>query len=163
MYKIHVMSEEEYRRALEAAVREYEAIGEQRQDLDKRLGEVAQTVFSLARLCGLTPTVPWGLTDACRTVLRNAGVPMTPVEVRDRLKALGFDLSRYSSDIAAVHTVLKRLNEGSELRSIPRGTGKQAYLWNRRAHAAALGPDIVAIARERELEGRLMRRRRTTK
>jgi hypothetical protein len=39
---------------------------------------------TLTRLLGLTPTVPLGLTDACRMVLRG-GQPMTPVEVRDRL------------------------------------------------------------------------------
>ena len=157
------MSEEDYRRALEAAVREYEALGEQRREIDTRLAEIAQTIGTLSRLCGLTVTVPWGLTDACRTVLRGAGVPMTPVEVRDRLKTIGADLSRYTSDISAVHTILKRLNDSGELRAIPRGTDKQAYIWNRPPHAAALGPDITAFARERELEGRLMRRRKIRK
>jgi hypothetical protein len=142
------MAAEEYRRALEAAVREYEALGEQRRMIDKRLSELAQTIGTLSRLCGIVPTVPWGLTDACRTVLRNAGGPMTPVEVRDRLRGIGVDLSRYSSDLSAVHTTLKRLNESGELRFIASGGGKRAYVWERPARAAALGPGVGQIARE---------------
>src|SRR3954454_19902047 len=104
------MTTEDYRRALQAAAAEYEALGAERRAIDQRLSELAQTIGTLSRLCGIAPTVPWGLTDACRTVLRNAGGPMTPVEIRDRLRGIGVDLSKYASDLAAVHTTLKRLN-----------------------------------------------------
>jgi hypothetical protein len=137
---------DDYRRALDAAVREYESLGQQRQDIDKRLAELAQTISTLSRLCGLTPTVPWGLTDACRIVLRS-GLPMTPMDVRDRLLAIGFDLSKYSSELAAIHTVLKRLNEAGELRFLVGGPRQGAYLWNRPATAAALGPEIAELTR----------------
>jgi hypothetical protein len=137
---------DDYRRALEAAVREYESLGQQRQDIDKRLAELAQTISTLSRLCGLTPTVPWGLTDACRIVLRS-GLPMTPMDVRDRLLAIGFDLSKYSSELAAIHTVLKRLNESGELRVLVGGPKQGAYLWIRPATAAALGPEIAELTR----------------
>ena len=142
------MTTGDYRRALETAIREYEALGEQRQDVDKRLAEVAQTISSLSRLCGLVPTVPMGLTDACRLVVRGAGLPVTPTEVRERLRAFGFDLSRYSNDLAAIHTILKRLNQAGELRFIARGSDKPAYIWNRPPRAVALGPDIAAFMRE---------------
>jgi len=149
MCKYMCMSTEDYRRALEAAVREYEALGEQRQQIDRRLAELAQTLSTLSRLCGIVPTVSLGLTDACRMALRAAGLPMTPVEVRDRLKAFGVDLTRYTNDIAAVHTTLKRLNDAGELRFIARpGTGEKAYVWDRPARAALLGPDIAAVRRE---------------
>ena len=69
----------EYRAALDAAILEYEQLGAQKQDIDKRLAQLAQTIGSLSRLLGLTPSVPLGLTDAVRLVLR-AGVPLTPVE-----------------------------------------------------------------------------------
>ena len=141
------MTTDDYRRALETAIREYEALGQQRQDIDKRLAEVAQTISSLSRLCGLVPTVPMGLTDACRLVVRGAGLPVTPTEVRDRLAAFGFDLSKYSNDLAAIHTILKRLNQAGELRFIARGTDKPAYLWNRPPRAIALGPDIAEFIR----------------
>ena len=70
------MAETESRRALDAALREYESLTRQRADLDARIARLAQTVGSLTRLCGLVPTVPWGLTDACRLVLRGAGQPL---------------------------------------------------------------------------------------
>ena len=143
------MSGEDYRRALEAAVREYEALGEQRQQIDRRLAELAQTMSTLSRLCGIVPTVSVGLTDACRLVLRGAGMPMSPTEVRERLKSFGFDLTRYTNDLAAVHTTLKRLNDAGELRFIARpGTGEKAYVWDRPARAALLGPDIASVMRE---------------
>jgi hypothetical protein len=141
------VSDEDYARALEAAVKEYEALAQQRQEIDGRLADVAQTIGTLSRLCGLTPTVPWGLTDACRVVLRSAGLPMTPIEIRERLRAIGFDLSRYSSDLAAIHTVLKRLNESGELRFVAQGPGKRAYIWNRPPRAVMLGPDVAGVVR----------------
>lgn len=158
------MTTEDYRRALATAIREYEALGQQRQDIDKRLAEIMQTIGTLSRLCGLVPTVPLGLTDACRLVVRGAGVPVTPADVRQRLLSIGFDLSKYQNDLAAIHTILKRLNESGELRFIPRAfvsgaidPGKHAYIWNHGRHVVALGADIKAFMRDADLEREAMR------
>ncbi len=140
------MTSEEYRSALAAAIREYEELGAKRRDIDDRLAQLAQTIGTLSRLLGLTPTVPLGLTDACRLALRS-GVPMTPIEVRDRLLGIGFDLSIYSNDLSAIHTVLKRLNEASEIRLIPRPSGKHAYLWQHPPRVIALGPEVAEFLR----------------
>jgi len=155
------MTTDDYRRALATAIREYEALGQQRQDVDRRLAEVAQTIGTLSRLCGLIPTVPLGLTDACRLVVRGAGVPVTPADVRQRLQSIGFDLTRYVNDLAAIHTILKRLNESGEMRLVPRGTepGKHAYLWHHGPHAVVLGADIAAFMRDANLEREAMRAR----
>jgi hypothetical protein len=150
------MTHEDYRRALEAATREYEALGAERQEIDRRLAELAQTIGTLSRLLGLTPTVPLGLTDAIRLVVRGAGVPMTPTEVRDRLRAIGFDVEKYANDLAAVHTILKRLNQSGELRFLARGTGVPQYTWNRPSTPVALGPDIVRFMREAAVEREAM-------
>jgi hypothetical protein len=109
------VSEDDYRRALEAAVREYEQAIADRAALDGRIAQLQQTIGTLTKLCGFTPTVPLGLTDACRMVLRNAGAPMTPTAIRDRLQAVGLDLTRYANPLAAIHTVLKRLVEAGEV------------------------------------------------
>jgi hypothetical protein len=146
------MSTTDYRRALETAIREYEALGEQRRQIDGRLAELAQTIGTLSKLLGLTPTVPMGLTDAIRLVVRGAGVPMTPIEIRDRLQAIGFDVSKYANDLAAVHTILKRLNESGELRFIARAPGKHQYMWNSATTPIALGPDIVRFMHENATE-----------
>jgi hypothetical protein len=138
---------ENYRDALAAAIREYEDLGAKRRDVDQRLAHLAQTIGTLSRLLGITPTVPLGLTDACRLVLRG-GLPMTPVEIRDRLVGIGVDLTVYSSELSAIHTVLKRLNEAGEIRLIPRPSGKHAYLWQTPPRAIAIGPEIAQFIRE---------------
>jgi hypothetical protein len=122
---------EDYRRALDAALREYEALAAQRAEIDKRLAQLVQSIGSLSRLCGLVPTVPWGLTDACRMTLRGAGHPLTALEVRAQLQAMGFDLTRYTSELAAIHTVLRRLTQSGEVEFVPRAWDKPAYEWRR--------------------------------
>jgi len=142
------MTQDDYRRALEAAIKEYEDLGTKRRDIDNRLAELAQTIGTLSKLLGFTPTVPIGLTDAIRIVVRGAGVPMSPTEVRDRLRGMGFDVSRYSNDLAAVHTILKRLNQSGELRFLPRPNGAHQYSWNRPVTPVLLGPDILKFMRD---------------
>ena len=146
------MTHEDYRRALDAAAREYEALGDKRREIDQRLAELAQSMTTLSRLLGLTPTVPLGLTDAVRLVVRGAGVPMTPVEVRDRLVGVGFDVSKYVNELAAVHTILKRLNEAGELRFIPRTPGKHQYTWNRPSTPVVLTKDIIKALYDNTME-----------
>lgn len=146
------MTQDDYRRALEAATREYEDLGARRREIDQRLAELAQTIGTLSKLLGLTPTVPMGLTDAIRLVVRGAGVPMTPVEVRDRLHGIGFDVSKYANDLAAVHTILKRLNESGELRFVARAPGKHQYIWNRPVTPVVLTRDIVEKMYENRAE-----------
>jgi hypothetical protein len=140
------MTSEEYRAALIAAVSEYEGLGEQRRDIDARLAQLAQTIGTLSRLLGLTPTVPMSITDAVRLALRS-GMPMTPLDVRERLLSIGVDLSTYSNDLAVIHTVLKRLNEAGELRLIPKPDRKNAYLWAKPPRAISLGPEIAEFVR----------------
>src|SRR5262249_37903404 len=84
--------------------------------------------------------------DACRLVLRG-GVPMTAVDVRDRLLHVGVDLSTYSNDLAVIHTVLKRLNEAGEIRPLPRPAGKSAYLYVQPVRAMAIGPAVAEYIR----------------
>ena len=60
------MTSEDYRSALAAAIKEYETLGERRREIDNRLAQLAQTIGTLSRLLGLTPTVPMSITDAVR-------------------------------------------------------------------------------------------------
>jgi hypothetical protein len=136
----------DYRAALEAAAKEYEELGEQRRKIDERLTQLAQTIGTLSRLIGLTPTVPLSITDAVRLAMR-AGVPMAPPEVRDRLQSIGFDLSNYSNELAVIHTVLKRLNEAGEIRLIAKPGGKHAYLWAKPPKVIAIAPEIAEFIR----------------
>ena len=123
------MATEDYKRALNAACREYETLLQQRASLDARIAQLVQTIGSLTRLCGYVPTVPWGLTEACRMVLRAAGHPLTAVEIRDQLDAMGIDMSRYTNDLAVLHTILKRLTQSGEAKFVPRALDKPCYRW----------------------------------
>jgi hypothetical protein len=109
------MSPAAYRAALDEALREYERLTADRAGLDARIGQLQQTIGMLTRLCGLSPTVPMGLSDACRLVLRGARAPMTAIQVRERLEAIGMlDPSKYANPLAVIHTTLKRLEESGE-------------------------------------------------
>src|SRR5262245_26501877 len=115
MYKFVSMSKDDYRRALDAAIREYEKLAAERAALDGRLAQLQHSIAALTKLCGYEPSVPLGLTDACRLVLKNATHPLTALEVRDRLLSIGVDLEKHSNPLASIHTVLKRLHEAGEL------------------------------------------------
>ena len=109
------MSPAAYRAALDEALREYERLTVERATLDTRIGQLQQTIGMLTRLCGLSPTVPMGLSDACRLVLRGTRAPMTAIQVRERLEAIGiFDPAKYANPLAVIHTTLKRLEESGE-------------------------------------------------
>jgi hypothetical protein len=123
------MAEEAYKTALDVACRELETLAAQRVDLDRRIAQLTQTVGSLLKLCGFEPTVPLGLTDACRLVLRAAGQPLTVGELRAQLAAMGVDLSRYENEAAVIHTTIKRLIASGDVRFIARGWGKPSYQW----------------------------------
>jgi hypothetical protein len=146
------MSKDDYRRALDAAVREYEKLSAERAELDGRLAQLKHSIAALTKLCGYEPTVPLGLTDACRLIVRNAVTPLTALEVRDRLAAIGVDLGKYSNPLASIHTVLKRMHEGGEIAerdrendasSDPRADRRRAM---RTAYAFVLPRIGIAIA-----------------
>ena len=154
MYKYMCMTSTDYRAALDAAIKEFESLGEQRRTIDDRLAQLSQTIGTLSKLLGLTPTVPLGLTDACRLALRGAGLPLTPLEVRDRLVSMGVDLSGYANDLSAIHTVLKRLNEAGEIKFITKGTGsgKPAYIWNHPLRSQVVASRQDAIKKFESIE-----------
>lgn len=121
------MTKPEYKAALDAASREYERLLAERTELDARLSKLHDTIASLIRLCGYEPTVPWGLTDAIRVILNRGGSPLTPLEIREQLRGVGFDLTRYASDLSVIHTTVKRLHKAGELQLIPQKGGVHAY------------------------------------
>jgi hypothetical protein len=57
-----------------------------------------------------------GITDACRTVLRAAEKPLYPVEVRQRILALG--IPNQGQVLSSVYITLKRLKNSQEVRTV---------------------------------------------
>lgn len=75
-----------------------------------------------------------GLTNACRSALRAAGSRgLTPTELRNGLKELRFPIQDYENGIAAVHTILKRLESYKEvriaIRDVYEGRDDSVYQW----------------------------------
>jgi hypothetical protein len=132
------MSEEDYHQALRELLREYEQLAAQKAEIDARIARVIQAIGSLSRLCNLEPTVRLGLTDACRMVLKAAGHPLTAIEVRMQLEAMGFDISRYANPLASIHIVLRRLCRAGEAKFRPRPHDKPAYTYQRPGKIVAL-------------------------
>ncbi len=62
-------------------------------------------------------------------VLKAAGHPLTALEVRGQLQAMGIDLTRYTNDLAVIHTILRRLNRSGEVQFMPRAWDKPGYTW----------------------------------
>jgi hypothetical protein len=119
----------QYRAALDAAREELEAVLTERSALETRISQLRQTIATLAALCDETPDLDIGLTEACRSVLRGATALRAP-DIRDRVTAMGVDLSKYANGIGAVHTVLKRLIDAGEVRAMTGYDKRTVFWWN---------------------------------
>ena len=129
------------------ALAELNRMEHERNDLETRIAKQKKIVAALAELSrtdddspDLTGLVD-GVTDACRTVLRAAEAPLLPIEVRDRVQALG--LPPQSNLLASVHTVIRRLVAANEVEEVnpEGGSGPVAYRWKNPLR------DFVSIAR----------------
>jgi hypothetical protein len=116
----------------------------QRAEIMKRIGTVKQTIVGLANLFGdeilseelldlvdrKTGGRQPGFTKACRMVLMEAKRPLAAREVceeiQQRVPPL---LSRHKDPLASVTTVLNRLVEYGEARSMVRENGRRAWEW----------------------------------
>lgn len=68
-----------------------------------------------------------GLTEAIRWVFRQPlMLPLTPTQVRDHLAEMGYDLEKYAHVMPPIHTTLKRMKEGGEIKEVDNvgGLGK---------------------------------------
>jgi hypothetical protein len=83
-------------------------------------------------------------------VLKAAGHPLTALEVRAQLEAMGFDLSRYTNDLAVIHTILRRLNQSGEAQFVPRAWGKPGYQWRRPVSMVAISEADAKALRKGE-------------
>jgi hypothetical protein len=116
----------------------------QRADIMKRIGTVKQTLAGLANLFGnevlgedlqemmdrkSSGRQP-GLTKACRTLLMESARPLGSRElcaqIQQRSPAI---LLRHKDPLASVTTVLNRLVEYGEARTVVRDNGRRAWEW----------------------------------
>jgi len=111
---------EDYKRALAAARKDYEALVQERKTIDARLLETRDVILSLSKLCEgeaeqvVLPSTDqyvsdsrlqklsiYGLTDAVRIVLQTHIGAMDAKRIRNRLLVFRYDLSKYSNPMAA--------------------------------------------------------------
>src|ERR1051325_10200913 len=105
--------------ALAALDEQEQAITKTIQGLQDRLAQVLAARDALLVLQSDEPAEFNGkLVDAIRAVLRKvAGQSLSPTQIRDAIKALGYDFSQHSNPMAAVHGVLKRLKDNDEVKT----------------------------------------------
>jgi hypothetical protein len=127
-----------------AAHEELRQLMRQRADVMKRIGTVKQTIVGLANLFGdgvlseeLLELVDRksggrqpGFTKACRMVLMEADRPLGAREVCEQIQQrIPPVLLRHKDPLASVTTVLNRLVEYGEARTVVRENGRRAWQW----------------------------------
>jgi hypothetical protein len=144
------MAGKDYRRALEAAIKEYDQLKAQRDAIETRLAQLRLIISNLGELCDLPgerrQSSGLGLTDACRSALRASLGGLTAAQVRERLASLGIDSNQYSNLLASIHIVLKRLAAAGEIWTYKAKDGKQVYAWKRAAVPYAVSDPELAHA-----------------
>jgi hypothetical protein len=139
MYKLPMaVTKDDYKNTLEKAKAELIAnqqrLGtllqeqEEVEDYNVRLREV---IVTLSRLLGeqFVEEDALGLTDAIKQAFKSSSVPLHPTQVRDVLKSMGIDITKYGNVMASVHSVINRLNTRGDITGCIVG-GKPAFQWN---------------------------------
>lgn len=129
---------------VKAAHEELRQLLKQRAEIMKRIGTVKQTIVGLANLFGddvLTDELlelidrksngrQPGFTKACRMVLMESERPLGAREVCEQIqRKVPPVLLRHKDPLASVTTVLNRLVEYGEARTVIRENGRRAWEW----------------------------------
>jgi hypothetical protein len=115
---------------------------QQRAEITKRIGTIKQTIAGLCNLFGdeeLSEAFSElvndkagvrrrGITQACRKVLMDAGCPLTARSVCEQIQQRT-DLPCSKNLVGSVTTVLSRLEQYGEARTVPRDGGPRAWVW----------------------------------
>jgi hypothetical protein len=129
---------------IKAAHEELRQLMKQRAEIMKRIGTVKQTIVGLANLFGdevLTEELlelvdrksngrQPGFTKACRMVLMESAKPLGAREVCEQIQQkVPPVLLRHKDPLASVTTVLNRLVEYGEARTVVKENGRRAWQW----------------------------------
>lgn len=132
------MNDTEYRRVLASIKADLVATEEEHgknlaraEALEKRIAYLRETAVAMARVVGeeFNPMDEIGLTDAVRAAFRGATAPMAPNDVREKLRQLGYDLTKYGNVLASLSTVTNRLFAAGEIKEAgQRSNGQRVYV-----------------------------------
>jgi hypothetical protein len=112
----------------------------QREELAIKIAKQQTRVAALRALTEESEVEPMtemdlgGLTNACRTAFRAAGKRgLMPTEVRSSLEQLRFPTRTHKNILSSIHTVIKRLEKGGEIRKAMHNLhdrqDKSVYQW----------------------------------
>lgn len=139
-----VAADDHVQQVLKSAHDELRTLLKQRAEIMKRIGTVKQTIVGLANMFGdgvlndeLLELIDRksngrqpGFTKACRMVLMEAGKPLGAREVCDHIQQkLPPMLLRHKDPLASVTTVLNRLVDYGEARTVVKENGRRAWEW----------------------------------
>lgn len=132
------MKKQECRKLLTDMRERLTALLEQQEDIEQEIAQLKQAIVSIAPLAKepdiwadvLTAIMPDGITESIRDILR-AIYPskLSPVEIKEKLKNRGQDLSQHKNVMASIHSTLKRMLENEEIATDDEGL---TYRWRRR-------------------------------
>jgi len=129
---------------VKVAHKELRRLLQERAEITKRIGSIKQTIAGLCNLFGdaelsddlrelvnsKTGARRQGITQACRRALMDASCPVTAREVCEQIQQQIMPGSPCSKNqVASVMTVLSRLVQYGEARTVARDNGSRAWLW----------------------------------
>jgi fibronectin type 3 domain-containing protein len=137
------MASRNYRKALYQAKQELAHELVERQKSDQKVARLQALITQLQDLCAeqdqkrfwngiervVKANLKGGITQTIRVLLKEKVLPMTAVELKARIEAQKYDLTRFQNPLAVIHTVLNRLVKSGEVKVIPQQYGKKAYQW----------------------------------
>jgi hypothetical protein len=131
------MTEENYRKAIQDAEQEVVRLTLYRASLDRKLAQLKAAITALSSLLEEPPKADdptaigdVGISNAIRQILREAGVGLTPSQVKAKLLESEFDLSKYANSSSVIHNTLKRLELQKEIVPVRDSSGSPAYAVN---------------------------------
>jgi hypothetical protein len=161
---------------IDQLTRQYEAADEARRKAEREMLKAATAIKAIFALTTDEPLQFTGsLADACRRVVHESNKPLTPVDVRNAIVALGYNVTRHKNPLASIHSVLKRLETSGELKQATVSatssdgsvTEKPAYRWVGNSKAAerrsknvahsTIGVDMAALVDRLRLPDDLQR------
>jgi hypothetical protein len=134
------MEQEDFRQTWQDLMSERRRLFDQRTNLETELVEIRYKITHLDEILShLSPLAGFaneddlssmGLTDAIRTVLKNAPERLSAMEVRESLQQRGYDLSGLTAPMASIYKILGRISDGenSEVER-EKEEGRVYYKW----------------------------------
>jgi hypothetical protein len=137
------MTQRDYHHTLYQAKQDLARHLVKRQKLDQKIARLQAVVSDLQNLCAeldqrsfekeidqvIKAKLKVGITESVRVILRENFFPMTAGDLMEKIEARKLNLARYANPLAIIHTILKRLVQGGEVRIVPQPKGKKAYQW----------------------------------